>query len=166
MTAEDPDTAPLPGHRDAVITRYRFPVEGGKIAEFARAIGDDSPVFRDRDRAVAQGYADVPAPLTYSVVSNHFADPAQSGGRYLSEVLGMDMGRIVQGEHAWEYHRPLVAGMELEATMSLVADERKTGRRGGEMRIVVREVVYRDQAGDDVLTERITTIETERTVGS
>jgi hypothetical protein len=60
----------------------------------------------------------------------------------------------------------VVAGTTLRATMSLVSDERRAGRRGGEMRVVVREVVYRDSVGTTVLTERITAIETEKTMGA
>src|SRR4051794_8270424 len=148
------------------ITTFDLPVEAGKIREFARSIGEDDPVYRDAEVARSHGYDGIPAPLTYSVVSAHFADATRTGGSYLTEELGMDMGRVVQGAHEWEYHAPVVAGMTLHGTMSLVSDERKTGRRGGEMRIVVREVVYRDDAGDKVLVERLTAIETEATVGT
>jgi acyl dehydratase len=150
----------------AFITEFVFPVERGKIAEFARSIGEDSRIHHDVDVAVAAGYADVPAPLTYSVVSAHFADASRTGGAYLAEELGMDMDRVVHGAHEWEYHQPVVAGTTLRATMSLVSDERRAGRRGGEMRVVVREVVYRDSVGTTVLTERITAIETEKTMGA
>lgn len=148
------------------ITTFDLPVEQGKIIEFAKSIGEDDPVYRDADVARSRGYSAIPAPLTYSVVSAHFADASRTGGSYLADELGMDMGRVVQGAHEWEYHAPVVAGTTLHGTMSLVSDERKTGRRGGGMRIVVREVVYRDDAGEKVLTERLTAIETEQTVGA
>lgn len=147
------------------ITTFDFPVERGKIAEFVKSIGEDSPIYTDLAAAQALGYDAIPAPLTYSVVSAHFADASRTGGSYLAEI-GMDMGRVVQGQHEWEYHAPVVCGAPLHGTMSLVSDQRKTGRRGGEMRIVVREVVYRDDAGTKVLTERLTAIETEQTVGA
>jgi peroxisomal enoyl-CoA hydratase 2 len=148
------------------ITSFDLLVEQGKILEFATAIGEDDPVYRDADVACSRGYDGIPAPLTFSVVSAHFADPSRTGGSYLVDVLGMDMGRVVQGAHEWEYHAPVVAGTRLRGTMSLISDERKTGRRGGGMRIVVREVVYRDDTGTKVLSERLTAIETEQTVGA
>jgi N-terminal half of MaoC dehydratase len=148
------------------ITTFDLPVEQGKILEFARSIGEEDPVYRDADAARARGYEGIPAPLTFSVVSAHFADASRTGGSYLTDVLGMDMGRVVQGAHEWEYHAPVIAGMTLHGTMSLISDERKTGRRGGGMRIVVREVVYRNDAGEKVLSERLTAIETEQTVGA
>ncbi len=154
-------TADLPHE----ITMFDLPVEQGKIIEFAKAIGEDDPVYRDAGVARSRGYDGVPAPLTFSVVSAHFADASRTGGSYLAEI-GMDMGRVVQGAHEWEYHAPVVAGTTLHGTMSLISDERRTGRRGGGMRIVVREVVYRDGTGQKVLSERLTAIETETTVGT
>lgn len=148
------------------ITTFDLFVEQGKILEFAKSIGEDDPVYRDPAVAQSRGYAGIPAPLTYSVVSAHFADATCTGGSYLADELGMDMGRVVQGAHEWEYHAPVLAGTTLHGTMSLVSDERKTGRRGGGMRVIVREVVYRDDAGEKVLTERLTAIQTEQTVGT
>jgi len=148
------------------ITTFDVPVEEGKILEFARSIGEDDPIYRHADAARSAGYEGIPAPLTFSVVAAHFADASRTGGSYLADDLGMDMGRVVQGEHEWEYHAPIVAGTRLHGTMSLLSDERKTGRRGGGMRIVVREVVYRDDTGAKVLSERLTAIETEQTVGT
>ncbi len=167
---------PDPGHGGASgavkvdlpheITTFDLLVEQGKIGEFATSIGEDDAVYRDADVARSRGYEGIPAPLTFSVVSAHFADASRTGGSYLADELGMDMGRVVQGAHEWEYHAPVVAGITLHGTMSLLSDERKTGRRGGGMRIVVREVVYRNGAGEKVLTERLTAIETEQTVGA
>ena len=45
-----------------------YEVSRVKIAEFADAIGDPSPVYRDRDAAVAAGYPDVIAPPTFPIV--------------------------------------------------------------------------------------------------
>jgi len=45
-----------------------YEVSRVKIAEFADAIGDPNPVFRDRDAAQAAGYPDVIAPPTFPVV--------------------------------------------------------------------------------------------------
>jgi len=148
------------------ITTFDLLVEQGKISEFARSIGEDDPVYRDAEAARSRGYAGIPAPLTFSVVSAHFADASRTGGSYLADDLGMDMGRVVQGAHEWEYHAPVLAGTRLRGTMSLISDERRTGRRGGAMRVVVREVVYRDHTGQKILSERLTAIETETTVGA
>ena len=41
---------------------YEFHVERGKIREFADAIGDPNPVYRDPDYAAKMGFAGIPAP--------------------------------------------------------------------------------------------------------
>ena len=45
-----------------------YEVSRVKIAEFAQAIGDPSPLCRDREAAQAAGYPDVIAPPTFAIV--------------------------------------------------------------------------------------------------
>ena len=45
-----------------------YEVSRVKIAEFATAIGDSSPLCRDREAAQAAGYPDVIAPPTFAIV--------------------------------------------------------------------------------------------------
>ena len=42
-----------------------FPVESLHVLMFARAIGDENAVFRDREAALAEGLPDIAAPLTF-----------------------------------------------------------------------------------------------------
>ena len=51
-----------------------FPVEPGHILTFARAIGDDNPVYRDEEAALAAGLGGIIAPPTFVVAGAHF-DP-------------------------------------------------------------------------------------------
>ena len=44
-----------------------YEVGRAKIAEFARAIGEDSPLHRDAEAARAAGYPDVIAPPTFAI---------------------------------------------------------------------------------------------------
>ena len=44
-----------------------YEVGRAKIAEFATAIGDDSPVYRDAEAARAAGHPDVIAPPTFAI---------------------------------------------------------------------------------------------------
>src|SRR3546814_14550058 len=50
---------------------FRFVVEDGKVAEFAKAVRDDNPAHRDRAAAEEQGFAGIPAPLTFVSPSPH-----------------------------------------------------------------------------------------------
>ena len=43
---------------------YEFHVERGKIREFADAIEDPNPIYRDPAYAAKQGFAGIPAPPT------------------------------------------------------------------------------------------------------
>ena len=83
-----------------------YEVSRVKIAEFATAIGDSSPLCRDRAAARAAGYPDVIAPPTFAVVISSvglaklMADPG----------LGVNYAMIVHGEQSFTHHRPLHAG--------------------------------------------------------
>ena len=56
-----------------------YEVSRVKIAEFADAIGDPNPVYRDRAAAVAAGYPDVIAPPTFPIVVSMAASGAAVG---------------------------------------------------------------------------------------
>ena len=83
-----------------------YEVSRVKIAEFADAIGDPSPVYRDREAAVAAGYPDVIAPPTFPIVVSMSASGAAIG----DPGLGVNYAMVVHGEQRFEYARPLRAG--------------------------------------------------------
>jgi acyl dehydratase len=83
-----------------------YEVSRVKIAEFATAIGDASPLCRDRAAAQAAGYPDVVAPPTFAIV-NTAADSA----RLIADPgLGVNYAMVVHGEQSFAYDRPLRAG--------------------------------------------------------
>jgi acyl dehydratase len=151
----------------AVIGRIRFPVEAGKIREFARAIHDDNPVHRDPAAAAASGFAGLPAPPTFTVSAvNFYPDEELEKAGGIVGVLGLDLPRVLGGEQSWTYTRIPCAGDVLTADIRVVAIDRKVGRQGGEMVIVTTEMEFVDKDGMHVVTQRNTIIETARTVGS
>ena len=83
-----------------------YEVSRVKIAEFASAIGDPNPVYRDRDAAVAAGYPDVIAPPTFPIV----ASMASAGLAVADPGLGINYAMVVHGEQRFVYDRPLRAG--------------------------------------------------------
>jgi acyl dehydratase len=83
-----------------------YEVSRVKIAEFAQAIGDPSPLCRDRAAAQAAGYPDVIAPPTFAIVITM----ASSGHAIADEELGLDYTMVVHGEQRFEHARPLHAG--------------------------------------------------------
>ena len=83
-----------------------YEVSRVKIAEFAQAIGDPSPLCRDREAAQAAGYPDVIAPPTFAIVISM----ASSGHAITDEDLGLDYSMVVHGEQRFDHTRPLHAG--------------------------------------------------------
>ena len=83
-----------------------YEVSRVKIAEFAQAIGDLSPLCRDQAAAQAAGYPDVVAPPTFAIVITM----ASSGHAMADEDLGLDYSMVVHGEQRFSHARPLHAG--------------------------------------------------------
>ncbi|MDQ1688163.1 MAG: hypothetical protein QOK42_1138 [Frankiaceae bacterium] len=86
-----------------------------KIREFADAIGDEHPAYRDVDAAKSLGYDDVIAPPTFPTVLT-FVTGRQVIG---DPELGIDYSRVVHGEQRFEYSRPVQAGDRLSATVTI-----------------------------------------------
>jgi acyl dehydratase len=99
-----------------------YEVSRVKIAEFASAIGDPSPLYRDREAARAAGHPDVIAPPTFAIVIS-----SASSGRVIADPeLGLNYAMVVHGEQRFEYARPIGAGDVLTAT-STISDIRQAG---------------------------------------
>ena len=108
---------------------YEVGVE--KIREFAAALGDDNPAYRDRTAAAALGHPDVIAPPTFPFVLTF-----QASRRMIEDPdLGIDYSRVVHGEQRFTHHRPIRAGDRLVSTTTIDA---------------VRSV-----GGNDLLTTRV-----------
>jgi acyl dehydratase len=92
-----------------------------KIKEFADAIGDLNPIYRDQDAAKAAGHPDVLAPPTFPIVL------ALGGDSLDDPELGLNWAMVVHGEQRFEYRRPLRAG-DVVVTESTIAGMRSIGR--------------------------------------
>lgn len=93
-----------------------------KIREFADAVGDPHPAYRDVEAARALGHPDLIAPPTFPVVLS-FVAGAQVVG---DPELGIDYSRVVHGEQRFAYTRPVAAGDRLVVTIT-IDDIRKGG---------------------------------------
>jgi len=100
-----------------------YEVSRVKLAEFADAIGDHNPVYRDRAAAQEAGYPDVIAPPTFPIVIS-----MASSSRALAEPgLNLNYAMVVHGEQRFEYSRPLHAGDVVTAAVT-ISDIRDVGR--------------------------------------
>lgn len=144
-------------------TVEEFRIEAGKVTEFARAVTDPNPVYRDEVAAREARLESIPAPLTYARVSRFPRYQVTDDGTY-----GFDLGfrpeYVLHGEQAYEYDRPLVVGDVLTGTTTLADVFQREGGRAGTMTFAVYETEYHDQDGERVLLDRATAIETEGAV--
>jgi acyl dehydratase len=86
-----------------------------KIREFADAIGDDNPAYRDQAAARALGYPDVIAPPTFAIVVS-----MRSSAQVVRDPgLGLDYSKVVHGEQKFSYRRPIQAGDVLRVVSSV-----------------------------------------------
>ena len=86
-----------------------------KIREFAEAIGDPNPAYRDAEAARALGHPDVVAPPTFPIVLSMTA----SRQVIFDRELGLDYSRVVHGEQKFAHTRPVRAGDALTVTVTL-----------------------------------------------
>jgi acyl dehydratase len=140
-------------------------VEAGKVAEFAAAVGDHDPVFRDPAVADRRGLKCVPAPPTFTRVSM-FPRYRPAGVGRLGFDLGFDIRYELHGEQAYEFARPVYVGDTLSGRTTLTDAYEREGRQGGTMTFAVLETEYADGDGEPVITERETIIETDETVSA
>ena len=114
-------------------------IEPEAIRQFADAIGDENPVYRDDAAARASGYLAIPAQPTFVT---RFRTPFADAG------LDPEHSQVLHGEQEYSYTRPLVAGDTL-VVRHVVASIRQSSRGGG-MAIMTLEQWLDDSAGQRV----------------
>jgi acyl dehydratase len=127
-----------------------YEVSRVKIAEFATAVGDSSPLCRDRAAAQAAGYPDVIAPPTFAIVVG-----AANGARVTHDPgLGVNYAMIVHGEQGFSYARPIHAGDVLVSQSTI-----ESIRPVGSMTTLTTVTQIRTVDGEHVCTARSTLVE-------
>jgi len=114
-----------------------------KVREFADAVFATNPANRDVEAAVALGYPDLVAPPTFAVVIQE---------RALATLLaepdtGIDFERVVHGDQRFVTTRPIVAGDELTATLTVSSVKTLGGHS-----MVSADTRVTDAAGEHVVT--------------
>ena len=127
-----------------------YEVSRVKIAEFATAIGDTSPLCHDRAAAQAAGYPDVIAPPTFAIVIT-----AAGNAKLMADPgLGVNYAMVVHGEQSFTHSRPLHAG-DVVVTQSTIESIKQI--RNMTTMATVTEV--RTVDGEHVCTARSTAVE-------
>ncbi|MDR1931377.1 MAG: MaoC family dehydratase N-terminal domain-containing protein [Spirochaetales bacterium] len=130
------------------IARYTFEVDRSKIRELCAAIGDPNPIFTNPEAAQKEGYADTPAPLTFSTVITFGGCP---GIWDLISAMGIDIKRLLHAKEEYEYLAPIYPGDKLDCLITVEA------LRGGAMEMAAFKTTCA-RGGETVLVSRMTII--------
>jgi acyl dehydratase len=125
-----------------------FVVEAEHVRQFAEAIGEDRPLFRDPEAARADGYPGQVAPLTFVTRMQIMA----SGQVVLDPDLGLNYAMVVHGEQEYEWHRPVMVGDELTA-LPRISD---MYARGPNEYLIIEAEVKDSRSGEVMVISRTT----------
>ena len=121
---------------------FEYEVGKEKIREYAQAVGEDNPIYYDRERARAAGFRDIPAPPMFAVVySAGSIAPA-----VLDPEVGINVAMMVHGSQEFVWGEVVCAGDTITTETSV----RDISVRGG-MGFYVFESVSRNQDGREVV---------------
>ncbi|MCW3039269.1 MAG: hypothetical protein JWM31_1174 [Solirubrobacterales bacterium] len=123
-----------------VVDSVSFPIEEGKLREFAIASGGDP------DALLAAGVL----PPTFAAVAGHWRDQAAMVDR-----LALDIRRVVVGASEWEYGAPAWIGDRLSGDRVVTGVEVKTSG----MLLITLTSELRRQDGEVAVTQRDTIIQ-------
>jgi acyl dehydratase len=114
-----------------------------KIREFADAVKDPNPAYRDPAAARALGYDDVIAPPTFAIVVT-----LPAGHQVIDDPeIGIDYSRVVHGEQRFVHTRPVQAGDVLQVVVTVDAIRAAAGND-----LVTTRADVTTVAGEAVLT--------------
>jgi acyl dehydratase len=114
-----------------------------KIREFSRAVLSANPLNFDVEAAQAAGYADLVAPPTFAIVMQELTLQQLLA----DEDAGIELSHVVHGDQRFSQSRPIVAGDELTATMTIASVKTLGGNA-----MITSESRIEDAEGNHVVT--------------
>jgi acyl dehydratase len=121
---------------------YEYEVGKEKIREYAHAVGEESPIYFDREAAKAAGFRDVSAPPMFAVVYS----AGSVGPAVLDPEVGINFPMMVHGGQEFEWGEPVCAGDTITTTTEVKDIYERDGRG-----YYVFESVSRNQEGQEVV---------------
>ncbi|QDQ93017.1 MaoC family dehydratase [Rhodococcus sp. WB9] len=141
---------------DVIVPPIVVDVERGRIRQFSVAIGEENPIYRDRDAAVAAGHPDVLAPPTFL-----FGLELENSGVFADLAAhGVDLGNVLHGEQRFRYFADVHAGERVTFESAYVDAYTKAG--GALDFLVRRSAVSRD----DILVAELESVSVIKNPGS
>lgn len=122
-------------------------VTRSRLRMFAKATGQEDPVFTDVEAAKQAGHRDLPVPPTF-----YFGIDMEGpeGFSWLTD-LGVDIRSVLHGEQELVYHQTAYAGDEL-TTAPVISDV--YDKKGGALQFLVTDTDVVNQDGQKVVTMR------------
>ena len=118
-----------------------------KVIQFARAIGDEHPIYVDAETGKNSRYGENIAPPTYPRVFDYGT----------IEGLKLPSKGLIHGEQIYHYKRPLVVGEEVYC-YARVLDYKERMGSNGKMGIIRIENIGEDQDGAAIFSSTIVII--------
>lgn len=127
-------------------------VDKWQLKFFAKAVGEDNPIYFDEQAAQAEGYRSILAPLTYGVTLGcAVPDPFAR-----VKSVGMDPTKLLHTHQRFEYFEPICGGDQI----TLVVTIRDIfERRRGAFKFMVEESVATNQFNQLAVRLRQTVVE-------
>jgi acyl dehydratase len=121
---------------------FEYEVCREKIREYAQAVGEDNPIYFDRENARDAGFRDVVAPPMFAVVYSAGA----VGPAVLDPEVGINFAMMVHGSQEFVWGEPVCAGDTITTDVAL----KDVSERGG-MGFYAFESISRNQDGREVV---------------
>ena len=120
---------------------FEYEVGKEKIGEYARAVGEENPVYFDRDAARGAGFRDVVAPPMFAVIYSWGAVALPA----VDPDVDLNFAMLVHGGQEFAWGEPVCSG-DLISTAASVKDISEKGGMG----FYVFESVSTNQDGAEV----------------
>ncbi|MEA2398965.1 MAG: hypothetical protein QOK25_2521 [Thermoleophilaceae bacterium] len=121
---------------------FEYEVGREKIREFAGAVEEHDPVYRDREAAQAAGFRNVVAPPMFAVVYSAGA----MGPAILDPELGINLMMMLHGSQEFVWGEPVCAGDTITTTATFKDRREEAGRT-----YFVFESVSKNQDGQETV---------------
>jgi len=130
---------------------FQVDVEPGRLRFFAKATGQNDPIYLDEEAARAAGHPGLPVPPTFLFcLEMESPNPAA-----IRDLLGIDYRRILHGEQGFSYHSMAHAGDKLTFSQQ-IADI--YDKKDGALEFVVRKTRVTNQRAELVAELRCVSV--------
>ena len=120
---------------------FSVDIEKGRLAFFAKSIGETNPIYSNEEAAQAAGYKAIPAPPTFPfTLSLESEDPFP-----VVSALKLEIGRILHGSQDFEYFTPIYCGDKITVNSKIIDIFDK---KDGALEFVVLQYSFINQHGD------------------